>query len=116
MIRRILLAWIVVCSCGSVPGAQVRRGPYLQNGTAQSVTVKWRTDEPVESIVRYGTNLADLSDVRGNLASTANHEVKVTGLLPDQRYFYSIGTFGDVLAGGDENHFFVTPPVPGTKK
>ncbi len=92
------------------------RGPYLQNGTPQSVTVKWRTHEPVESIVRYGTNLAELSDVRGNLISTTNHEVQVSGLLPDQRYFYSIGRFSDILAGGDENHFFVTPPVPGTKK
>jgi len=88
----------------------------LQNATPHSVAVKWRTDEAIESIVRYGTNLAELSDVRGNLVSTTNHEVKISGLLPDQRYFYSIGTFSEVLAGGDENHFFVTPPVPGTKK
>jgi len=80
------------------------------------VSIKWRTDEAIESIVRYGTNLAELSDVRGNLVSAVDHEVKVSGLLPDQRYFYSIGTFSEVLAGGDENHFFVTPPVPGAKK
>jgi len=116
MIRRILLAWIVVCSSGSLGGTELMRGPYLQNATPQSVTIRWRTDEAIESIVRYGTNLAELSDVRGNLVSTTNHEVQVSGLLPDQRYFYSIGRFSEVLAGGDENHFFVTPPVPGTKK
>ena len=116
MIRRLLLAWIVVCSCGPAQGTQVKRGPYLQNGTPQSVIVKWRTDDEVESIVRYGTNLADLSDVRGNLATTTNHEVRVTGLLPGQRYFYSIGTLAEVLAGGDTNHCFITPPPPGTKK
>jgi hypothetical protein len=116
MIRRSLLAWIVVCSSGSLEGTELVRGPYLQNATPQSVTVKWRTDEAIESIVRYGTNLAELSDVRGNLVSTTNHEVQVSGLLPDQRYFYSIGRFSEVLAGGDENHFFVTPPVPGTRK
>jgi len=116
MIRRSLLGWVVVSFSGSLEGTEVVRGPYLQNATPQSVTVKWRTEEPIESIVRYGTNLAELSDVRGNLVSTTNHEVQVSGLLADQRYFYSIGTFSDVLAGGDENHFFVTPPVPGTKK
>lgn len=92
------------------------RGPYLQNGTPDSVIIKWRTIEPAESIVRYGTNLAELSDVRGNLASVTNHEVKVSGLLADQRYFYSIGTLGEVLAGGDTNHYFITPPAPGTPK
>jgi hypothetical protein len=116
MIRRILLAWIVVCVSGPLRGTELTRGPYLQNATPLSVTIKWRTDEAIESIVRYGTNLAELSDVRGNLISTTNHEVQVSGLLPDQRYFYSIGRFSEVLAGGDENHFFVTPPVPGTKK
>jgi acid phosphatase type 7 len=116
MIRRSLLAWTVVCFSESVGGTEAVRGPYLQNASPQSVTIKWRTDEATESIVRYGTNLAELSDVRGNLISTTNHEVQVSGLLPDQRYFYSIGTFSEVLAGPDENHFFVTPPVPGTKK
>ena len=116
MIRRSLLAWTVVCFSDSVGGTEAVRGPYLQNATPQSVTIKWRTDEGTESIVRYGTNLAELSDVRGNLIITTNHEVQVSGLLPDQRYFYSIGTFSEILAGDDENHFFVTPPVPGTKK
>ena len=73
MIRRILLAWIVVCSSGSLGGTELMRGPYLQNATPQSVTIRWRTDEAIESIVRYGTNLAELSDVRGNLVSTTNH-------------------------------------------
>jgi hypothetical protein len=114
--ERAVLLWLVVSSALPLGAAQVLRGPYLQNGTPQSVTIKWRTDDASESIVRYGTNLADLSDLRGNLVATTNHEVRVTGLLPDQRYFYSIGTLGEVLAGNDEHHYFATPPLPGTQK
>jgi hypothetical protein len=91
MIRRILLAWIVVCSCGSLRGTELLRGPYLQNATPQSVTIKWRTDEAIESIVRYGTNLAELSDVRGNLVSTTNHEVQVSGFCPTIAIFTRSG-------------------------
>ena len=114
--KRAVLLWLVVSSALPLGAAQVLRGPYLQNGTPQSITIKWRTAEAVESIVRYGTNLADLSDLRGTLLATTNHEVRVTGLQPDQRYFYSIGTLGEVLAGGDETHYFITPPIPGTNK
>jgi acid phosphatase type 7 len=116
MLKRAVLVWLLVSSALPLGAAQVLRGPYLQNGTPQSVTIKWRTDEAAESIVRYGTNLADLSDLRGSLVATTNHEVRVTGLFPDQRYFYSIGTLGEVLAGNDEQHYFVTPPLPGTQK
>jgi len=38
----------------------------------------------------------------------------VTGLVPGTVYYYSVGSTTAVLAGGDANHFFVTPPVPGT--
>jgi acid phosphatase type 7 len=116
MIKRAVLLWLIVSFALPLGATQVLRGPYLQNGTPQSVSIKWRTDEAAESIVRYGTNLDDLSDLRGNLVATTNHEVRVTGLLPDQRYFYSIGTLGEALAGGDEHHYFVTPPLPGTPK
>jgi len=113
--KRIVLLWLVASSAAPLWAAVVR-GPYLQNGTPRSVTVKWRTDLPGESVVRYGTNLAELTEVRGSLALTTDHEVALTGLRADQQYFYSIGTLKAVLAGDDTNHYFVTPPLSGTKK
>src|SRR5688500_11951391 len=98
-VKRIVLLWLVASSWAPLWGTEVLRGPYLQNGTPQSGTVKWRTDLPGESVVRYGTNLNELTDVRGSLALTTNHEVRVTGLRPDERYFYSIGTLGEALKG-----------------
>ena len=35
----------------------------------------------------------------------------LTGLSPDTRYYYSVGTATETLAGGDATHFFVTAPL-----
>ncbi len=49
-------------------------------------------------------------------ARTNQHEVRLTGLLPDTKYYYAIGTATTNLAGSNANHFFVTAPLPGTPK
>ena len=95
--------------------AQLLRGPYLQNGSHTNLTVRWRTDVAARGRVRYGTNLLNLDQVaEGTL--TAEHEVRLTHLLPATRYYYSIGTTNTVLAGGDSNHFLITSPNPGTRQ
>src|SRR5215204_5093058 len=96
--------------------AELVRGPYLQTGTPNSVIIKWRTDEPTNSIVLYGDAPDDLRSVAGSVQSTTEHQVRVSGLAPATRYFYSIGSFTERLAGGDSNHFFVTHPVVGRRK
>jgi hypothetical protein len=75
-----------------------------------SVTIDWRGSE---SSVRYG-----LTSLYGNSASAATpsplppsssgpfKEARVTGLLADAVYHYSIG--------GGPDHVFRTPPSPGT--
>src|SRR4051812_42256139 len=40
-------------------GVELLRGPYLQSCTATSIVVRWRTDWPTNSIVRYGINAPD---------------------------------------------------------
>ena len=39
---------------------QVIRGPYLQQGTPTSVVVRWRTDVPTDSAVKFGQDAATL--------------------------------------------------------
>lgn len=93
----------------------VTRGPYLQQGTSTSVIVRWRTDTAANSRVRYGTSPGSLSLHADNTISTTEHEVKLTGLSPGTKYYYSIGTTTRTLAG-DDTYFFVTAPSPGTVK
>ena len=92
------------------------RGPYLQSGSPTSVVVRWRTAGATDSQVRLGTNLAELNFVVADAASVTEHEVFVTGLFPDTKYFYSVGSATITGAGGDANHFVVTAPSPGTAK
>lgn len=97
-------------------GLNLTRGPYLQNGSHTNVTVRWRTDVGVIGRVRCGTNLAGLNLSADDPGVTNEHQVRLTGLLPDTKYFYSIGTTNATLAGGEASYFFVTAPRPGTDK
>lgn len=102
-----------------VEQVKVIRGPYLQNGSATNITVRWRTDVPTSSLVRYGTNLNDLSAAAMIPGPNTNHEVRLSDLLPDTKYFYAFGGVGgcaEDLAGGDARHFFITAPLPGVAK
>ncbi|MEN8158647.1 MAG: metallophosphoesterase family protein [Myxococcota bacterium] len=108
---------LAIAALGLAPAAAlaqaVTRGPYLQLTTPSSVTVRWRTDLPTDSVVSYGTTLA-LGAVASTPAPTTEHEVIVAGLPPATEHFYAVGNAAGPLAGGDASHFFVTAPTPGT--
>ena len=99
---------------GSDGSASVTRGPYLQIGTPNSTIVRWRTNVATDSRVSFGTTQGSLTSVADNATQTTEHEVLVPGLSPATKYFYSVGTTTQTLAGNDANHFFVTSPVAGT--
>ncbi len=98
-----------------VPVASIIRGPYLQMGTSSNIIVRWRTSTETDTLVRYGTSLASLNKGVTNYALVTDHEIKLTGLVPDTKYFYAIGTSTQLLAG-DAGYFFVTAPAPGVAK
>lgn len=111
--------WVALSLLGTTVGvtaATVSRGPYLQNGSHTNLTVRWRTDVVTDSVVSCGTNLADLDLVTSDAMSVTEHAIKLTALLPDTTYYYSIGSSVGTLAGSNVNHFFVTAPWPGTPK
>jgi acid phosphatase type 7 len=95
--------------------ATVIRGPYLQMATPTSMVVRWRTNVPTDRRVRYGESPASLSRVADGAGMGTEHEVRLTGLLPATRYYYSVGTTTAPLAG-DASYVIVTPPAPGTAK
>ena len=97
-------------------GGMVTRGPYLQMGSHTNMSVRWRTASATASRVAYGNSWSNLSSWVDDLTVTNEHEVKLADLLPDTRYYYSIGTPSQVLDGGDSNTWFRTAPVPGTRK
>src|SRR3989442_404363 len=94
----------------------ITRGPYLQTGTPTSVTVKWRTDAQTDSCVRYGPSVSSLTDQTCETTLTIEHEVKLSSLVYNTKYYYSIGTSEGSLAGGDSTYFFFTSPRTGKAK
>jgi acid phosphatase type 7 len=101
-------------------GAGITRNPYLMAGSISAVTFRWRTDIATATAVR----LSDSSGAGPLLFSlnnqTANHEIRVDGLLPATKYFYEAGTLFNgsfEKLQGDADNYFTTLPAdtPGSK-
>lgn len=95
--------------------ASLIRGPYLQVATSNSIIIRWRTNAMTRSVVSYGATAGTLTQTAQDPALTFEHKVKLTGLQPRTKYYYSIGGgLGDTLQQGSDN-YFVTLPEPGTE-
>lgn len=93
--------------------AALTRGPYLQVGTPTSIVVRWRTDVSVESRLLWGTNLSGLDHTNSRFTPTTEHELRVEGLSPSTRYYYSLETVDTVLSGANTNQYWISAPAPG---
>jgi hypothetical protein len=93
----------------------VVRGPYLQSPAPTSIVVRWRTDLPSDSRVRYGAAAGALDRQVTVPGLRTEHEVTLSGLAPDTRTFYAVGASSGDLAGGPD-HAFRTPPLAGTRR
>jgi acid phosphatase type 7 len=91
----------------------ITRGPYLQQGTPDSIVVRWRTSVATTGRVRYGTTPGNFTTIVTDPTSTTEHVVSVPGLQPLTRYYYEVGT-GTAFFVGDANDFFETAPIAGT--
>jgi hypothetical protein len=104
------LAWDADLTVADQP--IVTRGPYLQAGTPDAITIRWRTNSASASWVRFGTSPGELSASASSGTPATEHEVRLTGLSPATRYWYSVGTAAGPIAG-DATHTFQTAPVAG---
>jgi hypothetical protein len=95
---------------GIQASAQVVRQPYLQVLTPESIVVRWNTISSDTGRVHYGLNPEALTGTVAESEARTFHEVKISGLTPSTRYYYSIDTLE-----GLEKQYFVTSPPPGDK-
>ena len=95
---------------------ELERGPYLQLGTPDSMIVRWRTDGFTDTRLSYGPAPDNLDTTIETASPTAEHEVLITGLDSNTKYFYEVGNSEKTLAGGDADHFFKTSPPTGSKE
>jgi hypothetical protein len=105
---------ITLLSIFSLANAQdVIRGPYLQNPTASSIVIKWRTDVATTSRVQFGTNLNSLTQTASDLTPKTNHRVVINGLQPYTTYYYQVGDQTKFFNTASLDYRFKTFPAPG---
>jgi len=92
---------------------EIIRGPYLQMATQHTMTIRWRTDEPDISLVRYSNQLGNWDQIVVDKQLTKEHIIMLSNLKPYTKYYYMIeGVLKDTLQG-DELNSFTTLPLVG---
>jgi hypothetical protein len=89
MIRWCLLVFLLWPAW--LEAVEVVDGPRVEvAGT--TATVRWKLDGPAGGTVRFGVNEADLNRSQKSPVVAAEHSVRLDGLSPGTRYFFSVGT------------------------
>ena len=102
---------------GNPPGAAtLTRGPYLQMGNQTGITIRWKTNTATNSRVTWGTTFGLYPNVVDDATVTTDHEVRVDGLTPDTKYFYTIGSSTQMLQGTNTNYVSTLPPTNTNRK
>ncbi len=95
---------------------EITRGPLLQMVSGDGITISWRTNELTSSQILYGISEHSLSAAVKNDVLSTNHELRITGLQPDTKYYYAIAGDNNILEGSYRNYFITAPPANTTRK
>ncbi len=91
------------------------RGPYLNSITPTSAIIRWRTEQPTDSRVNYNDDLKKVTDnVVSDSKLVKDHELIVSKLLPNTKYYYAIGTTQSKVLTYPEQYFITAPKVGST--
>ena len=100
-------------SAGST--VQITRGPYLQMRSATNVLVRWRTDQPTDSVIRCGTDLDNQALTFSDATPVTEHQLWLTGCQPETKYYYTVGGQGVTTAGATDTFFVTAPPIGASR-
>ena len=110
------LTFTFCCIKASLQTNNLIRGPYLQMVNSTSITLRWRTLIASDSKIEVGTQLGNYIKTSLNTNIGTDHQVIVTGLLPDTKYFYQFGSSTTIEQGGADNYFITSPVQNSTRK
>ncbi len=92
------------------------RAPYLQMQSPDAITIRWQSDEPVVAVVRFGKSPEALDRLVEGSGPTLEHEIRLSGLEPDTRYWYAVGSDSEIAYGGGVDDWFMTAPIQGGER
>ena len=107
------LAFLLFSAYTSGQTSSLTRGPYMNSATQNSIIIRWNTDVPDDSKVRFGTSPDNFTNEVIDNTITTEHIVQLSGLTGDTKYYYSIGS-NDQILQGDANNYFKTLPASGS--
>lgn len=85
------------------------RAPYLQEASANSIIIRWQTKKPNIGVARIGKSLRQVDKIFSEDSADDEHSVKLTGLEPNTRYYYSVGTPEYSIYQGADYSFKTSP-------
>lgn len=85
--------------------ADLVRGPYVENATQRTTTVRWRTDEPVVSWLEYGA-APNCSRFMTISPTAKEHAEMLFGLFPDTTHCYKIYLPNEEEPGEDDDQYY----------
>ncbi|MEO6314224.1 MAG: metallophosphoesterase family protein [Chitinophagaceae bacterium] len=94
----------------------ITRGPFLQMVSGNAVTIKWTTAAPTTSRIKYGNSENNLGAVITDRKTVTEHEMRITGLKPDIKYYYAVGSRNSIVKGSYRNYFTTAPPATTKRK
>lgn len=94
----------------------ITRGPLLQMVSGDAVTIKWQTNSATNSRVIWGTDENNLTNVITDNTAVTNHELRITGLNADTKYYYGIGSTTSIQKASYRNYFITAPAANSTRK
>jgi len=113
-----LLGFIVVLASGRLIQKALdshfvgERPPYLQMLAADAITLRWQSEKEYPGLVRYGLDPQKLDKHFQESDAKSEHEIRLSGLNANTRYYYSIGDQHTAYYKGSD-FWFVTAPKPG---
>lgn len=106
MNMRILSSFLLIfCACAAY-GAQIIRGPYIEDPTQSTMVLRWQTDEPSPAWLEYGPAPRCNQILKINAEAT-QHKAILYGLVPNQDYCYRLYVYNSARDG-------VQAPVEGS--
>ena len=87
------------------------REPYIQMMSANAVTLRWQSEKEFKGVVRYGVEAKQLNNRQSETSANEEHEIRLTNLQPNTKYFYSLGDGVTEIFKGAQFWFKTSPEV-----
>jgi hypothetical protein len=90
--------------------------PVITNVNAvivyNTATITWDTDDPSDSLVKYGTESGNLDHIEYDPAIVTSHSIELTDLIPSTTYYAVNSTNTAGLSSESGEYSFTTPSMP----